>query len=720
MANTKTLTGSGIRGYSIEFYCNETGTDIASNTSTISYSLKIKSGNYSYSQYGTGWSIYINGTRVSYMADNGIDTSISANSSLTLATGTTTVTHNNDGTKTVNLSASVSMPEGSYGPGDMSCSGTWTLTTIPRASTLSVPSLTIGSASTLTVTAASSAFTHQISYSFSGLTGTVATLAAGVSTASWTPPNTFYAKLPNSTSGTVVLTLKTYSNSVEIGSNSYNATVSVPSSIKPTAPTVTLAPVNTNAWISSKGIYVGGYSAVKVTSSATAGSGATISSYTISGAFSGSGTPYTSAVLSAGSKSITVTATDSRGRTNSTTTSVTFLTYTYPGLTTFAAVRGTYSGGSWTTDVNGNHIRVQAVPSVALSANGNTASVTVKIGNTNPDATSGNYYYFTGTNATTSYVITGSVTDSVGNSTSRSLTVPTIEVPFNVDVDLPGIGVGMIAQTAHQFEVAPAWSFVADGKHNKFLQMPYSAIVRGTAGTVGYARIASIQAIGTWAYGSIIFDVRRLYDSLPARLSLYFETGSGVVPTNVIFRYESYTGTYVNRPFEAYVVQTDSTLDVYVNKCTGNDEIIVTTYFSANQEYHATVTYPDGQISTIPSGAKKASPAYALSYTPTFTKTSGPSTAYSPTLLRYGSLCLVTFYLVNGNSQTDMGTNAWVGSTNLPTPIAGVSSATYSGQACLIAYLQTNGGMVVRVTGAAWPATYDTARFSLVYFTADA
>lgn len=715
MANTKTLTGSGIRGYSIEFYCNETGTDIASNTSTISYSLKIKSGNYSYAQYGTGWSIYINGTRVSYMADNGTDTSISANSSLTLATGTTIVTHNNDGTKTVNLSASVSMPEGSYGPGDMSCSGTWTLTTIPRASTLSVPTLTIGSASTLTVTAASSAFTHQISYSFSGLSGTVATLAAGVSTASWTPPTSFYAKLPNSTSGTVVLTLKTFSNSVEIGSNSYNTTVNVPTSIKPTAPTVTLQPVNTNAWISSKGLYVGGYSAVKVTSSASPGSGASISSYTISGAFSGSGSPFTSAVLTAGSKSITVTATDSRGRTNSTTTSVTFLTYTYPGLTTFTAVRGTYSGGSWTTDVNGNHIRVQAVPSVALSSQGNTASVTVKIGNTNPSATSGNYYYFTGTNATTSYVITGSVSDSVGNSTSRSLTVPTVEVPLNINVDLPGIGAGMIAQTAHNFEIAPAWSLVANGRNNTFGYMPYSAILSGS-GSDGYLRIASIQADTTWTYGSIVFEVQRLYDSFPVRLGLYFETGSGTTPTNVSLCYERYNGTYVSRAFNAFVVQTGDVLDLYVYKCTtGSERISVRTYQSASQATHSYITYPGGQLASIPSGAKVAEIVPCLDPTVTITKTGGNSTASGVKFYRSGNVCHLSFNLAT-SAATSAGSNVFTGTTDAPVPVIATTNASYYGATTLITDIGATGNIIVQVNGASL-ASGSNAYCNVVYLT---
>lgn len=716
MANTKTLTGNGIRGYYIEFYCNETGTDIATNTSTISYTLKIYSNNYSYAEYGTGYSIYINGTRVAYVADNGIDTSLSAHSSLLLKSGTTTVTHNNDGTKTVNLSASVSMPEGSYGPGDMSCSGTWTLTTIPRASSMTLPSsFTIGSSGSITIQMASNTFSHTITYSGYGLSGTVANLNAGVSSTSWTPPTSFYAKLPSSTSGTVTLTLTTKSGSTTIGTATYNATIVVPTSIKPTAPTVTLAPVNTNAWISSKGIYVGGYSAVRVTSSATAGSGATISSYTISGSISGSGTPYTSGVLSAGAKSITVTATDSRGRTNSTTTSVTFLTYTYPGLTTFTALRGTYSGGSWTTDVNGDHIRVEAVPSVALSSNGNTASVTVKIGNTNPSATSGNYYYFTSTNATTSYTITGSVSDSVGNSTSRSLTVPTIEVPLNINVDLPGIGVGMIAQSAHRFEVAPAWSLVANGRNNTFGYMPYSTIISGS-GSDGYLRIASIQADTTWTYGSIVFEVQRLYDSFPVRLGLYFETGSGTTPTNVSLRYETFSGTYVGRAFNAFVVQTGDVLDVYIYKCTtGSERVIVRTYQSASQATHSYITYPGGQLASIPSGAKVAEIAPCLEPTVTITKTGGNSTASGVKFYRSGNVCHLSFNLAT-SAATSAGSNVFTGTTDAPVPVIATTNASYYGATTLITDIGATGNIIVRVNGASL-ASGSNAYCNVVYLT---
>lgn len=193
-------------------------------------------------------------------------------------------------------------------------------------------------------------------------------------------------------------------------------------------------------------------------SSASPGSGASISSYQISDAFSGVGADVTSGVLTSGVKSITVTATDSRGRSNSNTVTVTFLEYSNPGITTFSAERGLYSNGTWTPDVNGDHIRVNAVATVSLSAQGNIGSITVTVGGTSPDATSGSYYYWTSTDSTTTYQVVGTVTDSLGNTSTRTISISTVEVPFNINVDLPGIGVGMIAQNSREFALADSWS----------------------------------------------------------------------------------------------------------------------------------------------------------------------------------------------------------------------------------------------------------------------
>lgn len=419
-------TGSHNNNYTGTLTVTESSYSVANNTSTLSYSLVLtgNSGYYFQQTYLTT-KIYIDGAAVQDRYEQISMPSPSGGvSTYTVCSGTTTVTHNADGTKTVSVYATMSTPTTqTYLPGTINIpsglDGSLTLTTIPRASSMTVPTFTIGSAGTMQITSASSSFTHTITYEFADLTGTAATAAAGVTSVSWTPPSTFYAKIPYQTSGVGALTLHTYSGGTQIGTAVYSCAILVGDSIKPTAPTVTLTPVNTNAWISSKGLYVGGYTKLRVQSSATAGSGASMASYSVSGAFTATGADVTSSsALSAGSKTVTVTAADTRGRTNSSTQSVSFLSYANPTFATLTAERGTYSSGTWTANASGDHLRVTAVPYVSLSANGNTATVTVKIGATTPNATSGNYYYFTGTSASTPYTVTATITDAVGNTKS--------------------------------------------------------------------------------------------------------------------------------------------------------------------------------------------------------------------------------------------------------------------------------------------------------------
>jgi len=332
-------------------------------------------------------------------------------------------------------------------------------------------------------------------------------------------------------------------------------------------------------------------------------------SYTISGPsqVSGlSGADVTSSkTLSAGAKTITVTAADSRGRTTSASQNVTFLEYSYPALTTFKAVRGTYSNGSWTTSETGDHIRVQAVGSVSLSSQGNAGTKTVKIGTTNPNATSGNYYYFTSTNANTAYKVTGTITDSVGNTTTRGLTVPSISVPFNVDVDLPGAAAGMVSQHANEFEIANDWALVANGKYNRMLYMPYSWSTNGgSSSSSGYARIATVTITNSYANAPITFEVARRGDSRSVRLHLQFSSSSGTDPSLASFTYESIAGA---TNFAAFVYKTGTSVwDVFVRKTENADTIGVMTFVSSYMQGRTTITYASSIQASVPTGATSA------------------------------------------------------------------------------------------------------------------
>ena len=132
----------------------ETATSNTANTSTLSYALSITPTHSSYQWNGEGtnisYSVTINGSVVAsgYIPDyNGATKNI--------CSGTTTVTHNVGGAKSITIAFAVNdRDEESYTCGDASASGTMALTTISIASyTLSISA---GTGSTITVNRTSS------------------------------------------------------------------------------------------------------------------------------------------------------------------------------------------------------------------------------------------------------------------------------------------------------------------------------------------------------------------------------------------------------------------------------------------------------------------------------------------------------------------------------------------------------------------------------------
>lgn len=133
MATLKTANFSGSNGshFSIRLDYSLTQNQTA-NTSKIVYSLYFITDKYG-SGYGSAVNGYINGVNV------GSTTSIGKNSTIKIGTKTETKEHNQDGTLTVNYSASMS---GSWaGLGSASLSGTLALPKIDRLATLDESSL---------------------------------------------------------------------------------------------------------------------------------------------------------------------------------------------------------------------------------------------------------------------------------------------------------------------------------------------------------------------------------------------------------------------------------------------------------------------------------------------------------------------------------------------------------------------------------------------------
>lgn len=131
-----TYTGTTqYRGYTLKLDVWEASYDTSTNTSVVSYALYIVNNGARFNA-NFHYSVTIDGsTRATY--DGNVNTTdVGFYEAHWLNSGSYTVTHNNDGTRSVYCSAECS-GGGSYGPGSGSCGGTLTLTTIPRKATIS-------------------------------------------------------------------------------------------------------------------------------------------------------------------------------------------------------------------------------------------------------------------------------------------------------------------------------------------------------------------------------------------------------------------------------------------------------------------------------------------------------------------------------------------------------------------------------------------------------
>lgn len=332
--------------------------DITNNSTSLIVYLKVKrlkSGTTTH-KASTPYSFTVDGTTKSGNYNFDI-TSISVGSSKTIVTITKTLTHNADGThKAISISGKFDVSGTTLGTGTVSTS--LTLDTIPRATTpkVSSTSVNMGESVTFTLDRASSAFTHKLTYSFEGSTGTIGT---DITTSkSWEVPN-LASKIPDKISSACTITCTTYNGTTVVGTKTLTMTLKVPDSIKPTV-TLNVSEVVTE--IADKlGVYVKGLSKLNIKATGAGASGSTIASYVVkaNGNTYNTNSVETDYLTTAGAMTITATVTDSRGRTGSASKTITVVDYSKPYITTFRVDRTTGSnvtvvikGGI--TDITGN------------------------------------------------------------------------------------------------------------------------------------------------------------------------------------------------------------------------------------------------------------------------------------------------------------------------------------------------------------------------------
>lgn len=444
-----------------------TDADIAANTSRVTYKLGMerKSSNR-FNQYRIGRKVTINGVVVANVSRNdsallGFDSGVY---DITITSGSTTIPHNDDGSKTASLSASIDMTADAYAPGAMSLSGSWVLTSIPRASAVTATNANMGAVSVISISRAVDSYTHKLWYQFDGQSEKTLIAEEVGASYEWSVPEV-YDLVPASTTLSCTITCDTYMGGTLLGTKTCTMTATVPQSIKPKAE-FDVYLINDNAVVAGWGIYLKGFSKLGYDASgSTAGEGATIASYSLT--FAGktlTGEQGTSDLLdTAGTFNPELTVTDTRGRTDTLVLpEIRVYDYSVPTISSSSAFRCNEYG---VADTAGAYVNAHITASAASVDGRNT--LTVRYRHRSSEGMFGGYTALVnGENKvidaklsyTVSYVVELSAIDALGGVKVATVVIPTDAVTFQLIDGGGGASFGEYSSEKNMLNVAKDWN----------------------------------------------------------------------------------------------------------------------------------------------------------------------------------------------------------------------------------------------------------------------
>lgn len=356
-------TGSSGSRYSFWIDWEESNVSQSNNSSKITFYLRVKR-NDGVSE--SAWNLNrkpsvtlkIDGQTVSLDSLNYIDTR--NNATCTFGTYSTTRAHNDNGTKSLSVSASFTMYDTLTLTGG-SLSGTAVLTTILRQSTFkSVPTITIGQAAAVTISAPVSTWTHTLKLVFGSVTLTKS-MAAGVSSVTLTDAETarMAAAISNANIGRGTMTL---TNSVGVSTAAdFTASIDVPAASPKWSGTIAFADITHASITGDNQKIISGISDIRITIPAAAASAqqsagmvkyiASCGNVTGSAAYSASKTA-TITLKDVSAAQITVAAVDSRGNQTAVSKTAEVIPYTPPVVRSVTARRVNGSTAEVILDLN--------------------------------------------------------------------------------------------------------------------------------------------------------------------------------------------------------------------------------------------------------------------------------------------------------------------------------------------------------------------------------
>lgn len=432
---------------------------VANNNSVVGWHLQlVTTGGSISSSASKSWNVTVNGSNYSGTCTIGVGT----NSTKTLASGSTTIAHNADGTKSFSFSFSLQFDINYSGVGwigTKSGSGSGTLSTIPRTSSVSSTNANIGENITITINRASSSFTHTLTYVFNNLTGTIATKTSSTSI-SWTLPTSFYAQIPNSKSSWGRVICDTYSGSTKIGSSECRFDVYVKESINKPGITASVVDINatTKALTGDENKLIKYYSNVRFNIDSTPKNSASTKGiyikYLGNSFTGGSGNHWSAEFSNVISGQYICSVTDTRDLSNSVTINKTLINYIK--LSCAMTVSNPTASGECTLTITGNYFNG------SFGKTSNTLTVQYKKDSgswTNATATkNGNTYTasvkLTGLDYTQAYTFQARAVDKLATVTTDSKTVKStpifdwgsddfhFHVPVTINGDSKAIEIG--------------------------------------------------------------------------------------------------------------------------------------------------------------------------------------------------------------------------------------------------------------------------------------
>ena len=266
------------RGYRIRLWVDQISQDKVANTSQVRFQLALLNTTTTFAQYSCNAYIDFEGQRLNW---SGSPSVLSWYQTVPLIDQTVTINHDFNGKKTFSFSAQFN-GSGGWSPRTLTISGvSFTLTDIPRGSTTSDVSATIGSPVTIKINARQDSYRHAIWVKYGNYNQKI-TNENVKDSFTWTPPIELCNEIPNYTNGRGELTVVTYDGGREVASDTKTIYLNVPDYVKPKISGITLSDTNVVAGnlISSSDYFVQTLSNIKVSFDGASGAyGSTIDHY---------------------------------------------------------------------------------------------------------------------------------------------------------------------------------------------------------------------------------------------------------------------------------------------------------------------------------------------------------------------------------------------------------------------------------------------------------